>query len=61
MQTNSYGNNLRILRGVKFKKILDHDFATAQPLSKSGGDQTIGETSYTLGIPKSKDPLWVIL
>jgi hypothetical protein len=45
MQTNSYGNNLRILRGVKFKKVLDHDFAAAQPLSKSGGDQvncTIG-------------------
>ena len=39
MQTNSYGNNLRILRGIKFKKFLDHDFATAQPLSKSGGDQ----------------------
>jgi hypothetical protein len=39
MQTNSYGNNLRILRGAKFKKFLDHDFAAAQPLSKSGGDQ----------------------
>ena len=39
MQTNSYGNNLRILRGVKLKTFLDHDFAAAQPLSKSGGDQ----------------------
>jgi hypothetical protein len=30
--------DLRILRGIKFKKILDHDLATAQPLSKIGGD-----------------------
>ena len=31
-------HNLRILRGIKFKKILDHNLAAAQPLSKSGGD-----------------------
>jgi hypothetical protein len=47
MQTNSYGNNLRILRGVKFKKVLHHDFAAAQPLSKSGGDQV----NCTIGLP----------
>ena len=31
-------HNLRILKGIKFKKILNHDLAAAQPLSKSGGD-----------------------
>ena len=30
--------DLRILRGIKFKKFLDYDLAAAQPLSKSGGD-----------------------
>jgi hypothetical protein len=41
MQTNSYGKDLRILRGIKFKKLLNHDFAAAQPLSKSS-DQVNG-------------------
>jgi hypothetical protein len=39
--------NLRILRGIKCKKILDHDFAVAQPLSKSSGDQGYGSTAPT--------------
>ena len=32
-------HNLRIFRGIKFKKFLNHELATAQPLSESGGDQ----------------------
>ena len=42
MQTNRFGNNLWISRHIKSKKILNHDFAAAQPLSKSSGDQVNG-------------------
>ena len=49
MQTISYGNNLRILKGIKFKKILNHDFTAAQPLSKSSGDQVNG----TIGVSQT--------
>src|ERR1700685_4032859 len=43
MQTNSDGNDLRIFKGIKFKKFLNHDFAAAQPLSKSGD-----QVNYTI-------------
>jgi len=46
MQTNSYGNDLRILRGIKFKNFLNHDFTAAQPLSESSGDQV----NYTIAL-----------